>query len=141
ARSSPVRARTAPARKVVPLRRNLPSCFLLELACEPIENFAVTRRVDLPAEYLLGAGHRDRCHLSAKLVAGAVDLDLDLGAGAFELPLSFRLAGMAGSLDDLVSTRIRLLDDHARLIARGNDGLLCFVLCGREVGPAALRGC
>ena len=60
-------------------------------------------RVDLAAEHLLGAGHCDTRHLGAQLLAGAIDLDVDLGASRIELHQEVRRGA-----DDLVHAQVAI---------------------------------
>src|SRR3970282_27597 len=97
-------------------------------------------RIDLARENALAARDRDGSHSAAQLVARAVDGDVDLGAGAFELAALLRLALRFGDLDDLVTARAGLVHDAARLLACGRDDLFGFALRLREIVATPLRG-
>ena len=76
---------------------------------------------------------------SAPAIAGMVRLLLDLGLGRGELALTLLDAGRFAFGDDLVRTRVRLVEDLRRLVARIRDDLLGFRL-GRLERLLALVG-
>src|SRR5690606_28758565 len=111
-----------------------------ELGREPIEQIAVRVGVDLARKDALRARDGDGCDLRAQLVACAVDLDLDLGAGALEPALLLGFAFGLRRLDDGVRARLRLIEDAPGLLTRGRDDLLGLGLRVREARLAPLRG-
>ena len=94
--------------------------------------------VDLAADQLLGAGHGQRGHLPAQVLAGAGRRRLDLGERGRLLAVGLLDRLFLGQVDDLRAARLGLVDDLRRLAARFAQDLVDLLLGLRQVLLAAV---
>ncbi len=67
--------------------------------------------VDFALEQLFGTGHGQRGHLLAQIFTGTVGGGVDFSLGQFLLTGGFGDRFVTGSINDLVGTRVGLIDD------------------------------
>ena len=96
--------------------------------------------VDLPLQDFLRTGNRACGNLAAQLLTRPVRFLFDLGERGRYLPLALLRAVCFAFGDDLVGTRMRLVEDRRRLLARIGDDVLRFDLRLVETLLPALGG-
>src|SRR5690606_11939175 len=112
-----------------------------DLGGQLVQQRLVHGAVDLAADQLLGAGDRERGHLTTQVFLGAVGGGGDLGLGQGLLAVRFRDRLGPGLVDDLVGAGVGLLDDLVGLGAGFAQGLGDLLLgLGQVLLAAVSRG-